>query len=258
MRKLGTVVVLLAVCLLAVGVVGATSVDVSWSGSGDIYVNAENNGNYAEFSGYGAYISGDFLARDDGSYIDTSVYAFGLGAHYDFTGMQKLAGYTRNSAGVIAWSEGDYAQMNLRFDQSMYRVELERTNNHRPLLHGSGDHYSIGLGAVLSDGNTASAMYSIEVTGIDGVAEINTNQWHPTVVFGYGWGNPDSINIPDRPGYYTPTNHVSAVGYGEVTEYGFGSHYVNWNGYEMPNGGEFEFTAHYDGAFSAHPDVTLR
>ena len=73
MRKLGTVVVLLAVCLLAVGVVGATSVDVSWSGSGDIYVNAENNGNYAEFSGYGAYISGDFLARDDGSYIDLSL-----------------------------------------------------------------------------------------------------------------------------------------------------------------------------------------
>ncbi|MHC1624658.1 MAG: hypothetical protein ACXQS2_01470 [Methermicoccaceae archaeon] len=257
MKKLGALVGLL-VCFLAISVAGATSVDVSWNGQGAIDIYAENHGNFGAFVGEGDYITGEFHAVDDRRYIDTEVYAWGADAYFEFSGVQKLAGYTDNSAGVLIFASGDAAGVNIRFDQSMYRVELERVVNSEPLIAAEGGFYTLGLGvALFDDSDDISAGYYIEVMGIDGIAAIGTNQWHPTAVIGYGWGNPDVIHAPDQPGYYTPINYVYAEGYGTVIERGFGEHYVNWNGYEMPNGGEFEFTALYDGAFYGNPDVTV-
>jgi len=172
----------------------------------------------------------------------------------------RLAGYTDNNAVVAALVDGDEVTMNLRFDQSNYVVQLERHDTSEPLLTSTGDNYWVGLAAALissSGHGFPDVGYVIEIEGYNGFAVIDTNQWHPTVVLSYGWGNPDVIHAPAPAGYYTPVNYVYATGYGSVHEQGFGTHYVSWNGYVMPNGGTFEFTAEYSGEFYAQPDVTV-
>ena len=260
MRKFGMLGVLLLCVLAATGVGSALSVSVHWNGNGQIFANVENGANYAELTGRGDYLEGSFWATSEGAYVDTDVFAYGENAMYKFEGSQKLAGYTDNNANVFALVDGDEVMMNLRFDQSNYVVQLERHDTSKPLLMSAGDDYWMTLGAALMSDDKYTfpdAGYTIEIDGSDGFAVIDTNQWHPTAVFSYGWGNPDVIHVPAPAGYYTPVNYVHATGYGEVYEQGFGTHYVSWNGYVMSNGGAFGFVAEYNGEFYAQPDVTL-
>ncbi|RLI72805.1 hypothetical protein DRO97_08590 [Archaeoglobales archaeon] len=250
----------LVLLLVAIAVVPASATDLyaSWDGSGWISVVASNGNNYGSLEGYGEYISGYFSATDQGDYIDTNVMAMAEDGGYYFDGLQELAGYTSNNAIVYAWTYGEFAGLNLRFDQSMYVVQLERVDTSYPLIGASGDVYNYGFYVGLQDRNTrtTSAEYSIDVYG-SGFSYVDTNQWHPTVEWTYGWGNPDTINAPTPPGYYTPTNTIYAEGSGTVSEYGFGANYVNWNGYEMPTGGWFSFVGNFNDGFVAHPDVTV-
>jgi len=262
LRK-GVLIFGLLICLLVIisGVAGATSVNVHWDGSGMIFVHTNNGNNYGELYGSGKYIVGDYFAEDDyGSFIDVDVYAYGNKANYEFWGVQELSGYTSNNVGVYSWVKGSSdVLMNLRYDQSHYVVQLERHTTSEPLLAGSGKRYNIGYDAVIFDRNTGvvSAEYFVKVKGTYGSATIDTNQWHSTVQWTYGWGKPDSINAPTPPGYYTPINYIDAYGLGKVIERGFGVNYVNWNGYEMSYGGNFRFVANYGGEFHGQPDVTV-
>ena len=223
----------------------------------DIY--ADNTDAHSEFHGTGDF-SSTFTVVTSGKYLDSDVTASSsTGAGFNYYGWQNLAGYTNNRVETSAWTHGSTSNMNLRFDNSMYVVQLERHDTSNDFLSASGSGYNLGYQFGVSDGMIYSADMGIQLyddNSLDGGSgTIDTNQWHPTATGSYGWGNPDGFESPNSPSYYTPTNTVSATGSGEYQQYGMGSSSLSYNGMNMPSGGSANTMVSFNGGFTFNPVV---
>jgi len=257
MKKL--IVLTLVSLLLTAGTVSAqTSIHENFDvDSGTVVTSIDNTDAHADFLGSGQF-TGDLWSNDQGTYLDTDVDVSSTsGGSLSFSGWQNLAGYTSNQVDVSAFAWGSTADMNLRFDNSMYVVQLERHDTSQDLLAASGSWYGTGFQMGIFDGSSYSAQIGLRVdddtSGDGGSASIDTNQWHTTSTGSYGWGNPDGIVSPSPPGYYTPTNTVSATGSGVYTQYGYGANSLTYNGMSMPGGGSALTTVSFASGFSFSP-----
>ena len=244
------------------GTAAATSFHTNFSVvAGSVSATAGNTDAYANFNAMGSF-TGDFWSNTQGNYLDTDVEVHSTTwASLGFSGWQNLAGYTNNRVMAHAWALGNTADMNLRFDNSMYVVQLERHDTSKDFLAASGSRYWTGFDFGIQDSDTSdySAEVRIEVfddpSGDGGSAFIDTNQWHPTAIGSYGWGNPDGLVSPGKPGYYTPVNTVSATGSGIYRQFGYGANSLYYNGMNMPGGGSATTTASFNNGFSFNPVV---
>ena len=216
----------------------------------------DNTDANASFHGSGQF-TGDVWSNDHGNYLDTDVdVSSSSGAMLQFNAWQNLAGYTNNRVETSSYAMGSTAGMNIRFDNSMYVVQLERHDTGKDLLTASGSAFGIGYLMAIADKTTfiQSAFVKAEVYDdplLDGgSATIDTNQWHPTATGSYGWGSPDSIVSPSDPGYYTPTNTVSATGSGMFNLEGYGANSVFMNGLSFGGGSHISMSGPFFGGMS--------
>jgi len=259
MRKLIPIFAVVSLILTATPVLAAT-IYTDWSGSGLIEINASNTDANAWFEALGSS-SGTFKTVTDGSYLDTEVKASSdVGATFQFGAWQNLAGYTNNRIVTQALASGSTANMNLRFDNSMYSASLSR--NGGSMLSASGNEYIVGFNFGIIDKNTQvpSAIARFGVTG-NGAATIDhATTWYATSAATgyYGWGNPDGLSVSSSAHGETNLLSVAATGSGQYTQYGFGAHSLIYNGMNMPGGGEALTIANFLNGFSANPSVVAK
>ncbi len=221
--------------------------------NGNIDIDTVNTDSSAHFTGFGGF-SGNYNSQEQGSnYLDTNVLAqTTTGASFSFSGHQKLSGYTNNNIEFESFAYGNNAIMNNRFDNSNYVVQLERVDTGKDFLSASdSSEYGIGWRMnVVDKDNSSLSTSGTEVTLIgSGSGILDTNQWHPTSIGSYGWGNPDRINAPAPAGYYTPINTVTATGDGQFNQHGYGDNSLEMNGFTFGSGSGL-FTATFSGGFS--------
>lgn len=248
----------------------AVQFDFSGAGSGSAYLSVNTTSGGLEvgawdtcadmkFRAGGAFSTELWIKGDGPGMFDTDVLASSSSlAIFDFTGWQRLSGYTNNQVAVYAHAEGDTsASMNLRFDNSGYVVQLERHDTGEDFLAGSGD-YMLSYGMAIQDRDTLDFSASVEVLLYgSGAGSLDTTQWFPAATGSYGWGNPDSIQSPNVPSSYHPYNTADATGAGWFDFKLFGSHYVSFNGFELPGGGTLEIGGSFSNGFSGMWDAAV-
>ena len=224
--------------------------------AGSIDVNVANSNADVNFKGAGEF-EGTFESVQAGSYLDTNVEMDSTtGGSLAFVGNQALSGYTNNLIRAETFAYGDTASMNNRYDNSNYVVGLSRVNTGRNFLSASGSDYGAGYKMQVVDATTGlSDAGSVNELYGNGAGSFDTNQWHSTAVGSYGWGNGDSVNLPSKPGYYTPTNTVSASGVGTLYNTVYGSNAellldLNADGVDVDVNGLFTGTVNTAVSFS--------
>jgi len=236
------------VCMMLMSSAIASEVEVNMdvdSGSVDVSVDNDNAG--VGFTGVGSF-SGSLNSVEQGSYLDTNVVVgSSTDASLNFGGYQELSGYTDNAVEVETFASGDNVYMNNRFDNSNYVVYLTRGDTGSDFLSGSGE-YALGWRMAIVDGEDSSAGVEVSLYG-EGSGRFDTNQWHPVSAGTYGWGSPDSINAPQKPGYYTPENVVEATGEGSYMQYTYGDNNVEANGFVL-GGGSITTVANFNSGFA--------
>lgn len=220
-------------------------------------VTADNTDAHSEFHALGDF-SATYTATSSGPYIDTGVQASTTtGADFAFSGWQKLSGYTNNNVVFNTLASGTTANMNNMFDNSNYVVQLERVDTSKDFLSASGSSYVIGWNMQIVDRTTpttSNAGTQMEIAG-SGSAILDSGQWFPTSTGYYGWGSPDSISAPDKPGYYTPVNTISATGSGTFAQSAYGTHSLQFNGFNFGAGSATfggSFTGGMSGTYSMY------
>lgn len=254
---------------LAVAVL-AVDFDFSGAGSGSAYLSLNTTSGWLDvwasdihadmnFHAEGAFSTELWIEGVGSGMFDTDVLASSSSpAFFYFSGSQDLFGYTNNQVAVYAHAEGDTsASMNLRFDNSMYVVQLERHNTGEDFLAGSGDYF-LAYGMAIQDRDTfvISASVQVSLSG-SGAGSLDTTQWFPAATGSYGWGNPDSIQSPNVPGYYHPYNTADATGVGTFGLILSGSNYVSFNGFELPGGGILDLGGQFFDGFSGSWDAAV-
>lgn len=241
MKKISLILVLALLCVSVVMATEDVSVDLDVD-SGVVTIDISDTKTEATFEGMGEF-EGLFTAKGTG-YVDTNVNVEStLGASFKFEARQDLI---NQQVEMKSFAIGDTALMNNRFDTSNYIVQFERVDTGLDLLRASGSNYGVGFSTELSDTDVTAFSY-VEMFG-DGEGLFDTNQWHSSVVSSYGWGNANSINMPQTAGYYTPTNTVSATGDGTYNQYGFGENSLSMNGFTLGSGNAM-FSANFVGSF---------
>jgi hypothetical protein len=223
---------LLSLLLFTVPVVFASNMDVDVvDDMGHIHFHADGS-----FSGIL-----DIVTQNPGMF-DTDIDFTSLSpANFHFSGEQKLFGYTTDEVYCYAAAGGSSsASMNLRFDQSMYVVQLERHDTSRDFLSGSGMYY-VGWGMGIQD-STGTSLTGCNV-GLMGIGSgvLDSGQWFPTATGYYGWGGPNGWNAPDPPSYYTPVNTVSATGMGMFHQDANGPNSLTFNGWSGAGSANFDY-----------------
>lgn len=203
--------------------------------SGFIEVDVVDTNTDVNFKGMGQFEGYVIATGNSNGLFDTNVLVESVsGSSLNFAGEQKLFGHTDNKIKVESYVFGSQTLMNNRFDTSNYVVQFERVDTSKDLLKGIGD-FGIGFSMSVEGEESQSALTYVELIG-SGMGRFDTNQWHSTAIGSYGWGNPDTINMPNEAGYYVPTNEVEAEGDGIFTQYGFGENSLNFNGFVLGSG----------------------
>lgn len=221
-----------------------------FEGSGTISVEAGDDNAWMQFFGQGTFSSDLWITDAGHGMFDTDILAWsgeGNEAYFGFSGWQNLFGYTNNRvvANAFVWGDNE-AFMNLRFDNSMYVVQLERVDpNAGPLLYANGS-YGMAYGMNIEDKDTAevSAYMSVGLFG-DGWGMFDNSHWFPNAVGSYGWGNPDGITFPTYSDTYHPYTIVAAGGSGNFNMQLYGQNYLFFGGLELPGGGSLSVGANF-------------
>lgn len=257
--------VLFLVCLIGSLAYGGIDTYVNFGGVGSVELQAVNDNSWAHFFGSGNFGAEVWITDVGQGMMDTDVLArakSGFAVFY-FEGWQNLFGYTNDQVWATAFVQGTgEAFMNLRYDNSMYIVQLERHDNKAgPFLYASGE-YSIGYGMSIYDPDDRkfTAGVNVALSG-GGWGAFAPGQWFPVATGSYGWGDYDSVFSPIPPGYYHPVNYASAGGQGNFQMNLYGEHYLKFNGgtIELPGGGAFHLDVEFfDGMNFAWYDTIVR
>ena len=254
------IAVLVALTVLATPVL-ATSVYTQYgmySGNVDTYIDDTAMASHSKFHA-GGDAWGELWANDQ-SYgmlqTDALVSSTG-GGGLTLIAWQNFPnnGYTYGE--LDAWGTSS-AYMNARMQSSPYVFQIERhDSNSHPIVSASGASGNYGLYHKLyteTPTGTMNAQSWISLMG-SGSGSFDMNQWHASGESTYGWGGPNNVNVPNPPGYYTPTFTVSATGSGTYDQYGYGANSMNYNGFYMPGGGVATTKASFFGGFSGTPNT---
>lgn len=262
MNKKVMLIPILALLLMTVPMVLALDVDVDgddvtsttidftigdgylniWAGGFDTTSWHEDElGNSNEFEGFGSFtgtysvsqnIYGGLAARIN---VDSSSYAaFYFEDYQDFNVLS--ANHIYDVEGWFgAYAEGDGATMNLKTAASMY-VWSEATNPWSADCLGGN---MIGKYAHVEDDGDTQAHLQIDIE-TDGYATMsNSNIW--------GWGIQESGKAYM---YGSGTKTISATGEGEYAQSGFGLDRLEYNGFELPDGGWMHTEGYFADGFS--------
>lgn len=256
-RKFGLIFLALSVASV-LGIADQLDVSVH-STTGWLEVDASSGMAWMSFNAVGEFDANVLVSSQAHDLFDTDIYAFSSSeASFMFVGSQDFFD-NNNEVFTSAYASGDtYAFMNLRFDTSMYIVQLEESDHHQDFL-AAGGAYAIGYGMMIRDRDSldASAWVQVGLEG-EGGAVMGANQWFPVAQGSYGWGNPDSIVAPNPPGYYHPVNYAVASGEGDFYLSMFGENYVQLgNAVVMPGGGTLDAFGNFSDGFQFFWDSTV-